>query len=186
MAELTQALADLRAGEAGTSAVNVLFRATYDELKRIAHQRLQQGCPVATLDTTSVVHESYLRFLNASRLDLKDRAHFLAYASKVMRSVIVDMVRRQSADRRGGAEVLLTLGTAIKDVLARDEEVLRLDDALNALARVDRQLVQIVEMRFFAGLSVEQVADALGLSPRTVFRLWDKARLVLLDALQEA
>lgn len=183
MAELTQALADLRAGQASPDAVNALFRATYDELKRVAHLRLR-GRSATALDTTSVVHESYLRFLNASRLDLKDRAHFLAYASKVMRSVIVDMVRRRSAARRGGDETLVTLGTGLKDLLSRDGEVLQLDDALTALGRVDAQLVQIVEMRFFAGLSVEEVAEALGSSPRTVFRQWEKARLVLLDAMQ--
>lgn len=186
MAELTQALADLRSGDSRSAAVNALFHATYDELKRLAHQRLHKGRAVTTLNTTSVVHESYLRFLNASRVDLKDRAHFLAYASKVMRSVVVDMVRRRSADRRGGDETLLTLGTSIKDLLSQDEEVLRLDDALEELAGVDPRLVQLVELRFFAGLSVEEVADVMETSPRTVFRMWEKARLVLLDALREA
>jgi RNA polymerase sigma factor (TIGR02999 family) len=185
MGELTEALADLRAGDSGTAAVNVLFNETYGELKRLAHQRLQRGRPSGLLDTTSVVHESYLRFLDAERIEIRDRAHFLAYASKVMRSVIVDIVRRGAAARRGGDVTLLTLGHGLRELLASDEDLLKLDDALNALARVDPQLVQIVELRYFAGLSVEEVAEYSGVSPRTVARLWEKARLVLLDELSQ-
>lgn len=185
MGELTQALADLRAGETNTAAVNVLFNETYEELKRLAHQRLGRDRVSGSLDTTSVVHESYLRFLGTERLELRDRAHFIAYASKVMRSVIVDIVRRASADRRGGDITLLTLGEGLRDMLSRDDELLRLDEALGALAQVDPQLVQVVELRFFAGLTVDEVAECLNSSPRTVARLWEKARLVLLDALRE-
>ncbi|MEZ5532542.1 MAG: ECF-type sigma factor [Steroidobacteraceae bacterium] len=186
MAELTQALADLRAGNSGTAAVNALFCATYDELKRLAHQRLQRDRPVDSLDTTSVVHESYLRFLGAERIELRDRAHFLSYASKVMRSVIVDLVRRGAAERRGGNLMQVTLAEGVREFLSRDEELLHLDEALERLALVEPQLVQIVELRFFAGLSVPEVAGLLGVSERSVFRQWDKARLVLLDALREA
>jgi RNA polymerase sigma factor (TIGR02999 family) len=104
-----------------------------------------------------------------------------------MRSVIIDMVRRKSAGRRGGDEVHVTLGTGIRDELAANEdELLQVDDALSALGRVDPDLVRIVEMRYFAGLSVDEVAAHLDLSARTVFRQWEKARLVLLDALREA
>ena len=108
---------------------------------------------------------------------------FRSYAARVMRSVVVDMVRRRVADRRGGSAALVTLGTEIRDAVGRDEDLLQLDDALASLGRADPELVQIVEMRYFAGLSVEQVAEHLALSPRTVFRLWEKARLVLFDAL---
>lgn len=186
MDELSQLLMDLRAGHSSPAALNALFRATYDELKHVAHHRLRQGRPVAGLNTTSLVHESYLRFVGAARLDISDRPHFIAYASKVMRSVVVDIVRRESADRRGGDQTLVTLGSCIKDVLARDEDVLRLDEALDELAAVDAALVQLVELRFFAGLSVEEAAECLGVSPRTAFRMWEKARLVLLDALRES
>lgn len=185
MGELTQALADLRTGS-NTAAVNLLFNETYSELKRLARRRLGRERVAGALDTTSVVHESYLRFLSADRIEIRDRAHFIAYASKVMRSVIVDMVRRASADRRGGDVTLLTLGHAIREMFSRDDELLRLDEALGALARVDGQLVQLVEMRFFGGLTVEEVADCLGVSPRTAARLWEKARIVLLDAMQES
>jgi RNA polymerase sigma factor (TIGR02999 family) len=183
MGQFTQALADLQAGDKNSAAVNALFQVTYDDLKRLAHERLQRNVRLTALDTTSLVHESYLRFLKATRIDLEDRAHFMAYAARVMRSVVVDMVRQRLADRRGGNAALVTLGTEIRDMVGRDEDLLQLDDALAALGRADAQLVQIVEMRYFAGLSVDQVAEHLGLSPRTVFRLWEKARLVLFDAL---
>jgi RNA polymerase sigma factor (TIGR02999 family) len=185
LGEFTQALRDLRSGGMGSDAVNALFQGTYDDLKRLAHERLRRNQPVTALNTTSLVHESYLRFLGASRLDLEDRSHFMVYAARVMRSVIVDMVRRRSAQRRGGGEVHLTLGPEIENVVAKEDELLQVDEALTELARVDPQLVEIVEMRYFAGLSVDEVAQAIGLSPRTVFRQWDKARLVLLDALRE-
>lgn len=184
MGDFTRALADLRAGVPDTDAVNSLFSITYEDLKQLAHQRLRRSAPVTALDTTSLVHESYLRFQKAARLDLEDRAHFIVYAAKVMRSVVIDMARRRSAERRGGDEILLTLNTEVRDMVATEADLLQLDDALSALARVDAQLVQIVEMRYFAGLSVDQIAEHTGLSPRTVFRQWEKARLVLLDALR--
>jgi RNA polymerase sigma factor (TIGR02999 family) len=184
LGELTQALSDLRAGKDGSDAIKTLFQATYEDLKQLAHDRLRRSRPITALDTTSLVHESYLRFVGASRLDLQDRSHFMVYAAKVMRSVIIDMVRRKSAERRGGG-IHLTLGTEIENIVAQEEQLLQVDDALSELARVDPQLVEIVEMRYFAGLSVDEVAKHIGLSPRTVFRLWEKARLVLLDALKE-
>lgn len=184
MGDFTRALADLRSGVTDTDAVNALFEITYDDLKQLAHDRLRRSTPLTALDTTSLVHESYLRFHKAARLDLEDRTHFIVYAAKVMRSVVIDWARRKSAERRGGDEVLLTLNTEVRDMVANEADLLQLDDALGALARVDPQLVQIVEMRYFAGLSVDQIAEHTGLSPRTVFRLWEKARLVLLDALR--
>jgi len=99
--------------------------------------------------------------------------------------VVVDLVRRKSAERRAGG-LRLTLGTEIENIIAEEEELLQVNDALSDLARVDPQLVEIVEMRYFAGLSVDEVAQHLGVSARTVFRLWDKARVVLLDALKES
>lgn len=185
MGDFTQALADLRSGSTDSEAVNALFQATYEDLKRLAHERLRRNQPVTALGTTALVHESYLRFLNASKLDLQDRGHFMVYAAKVMRSVIVDTLRKKLAERRGGDAPMVTLGTGIRDAAATDEDLLHLDEALSELARVDPQLVQIVDMRYFAGLPVDDIAEHLGLSARTVFRHWEKARLVLLDALRE-
>ncbi len=184
MAEFTQALQELRGGAVNSDAINVLYQTVYEDLKRLAHGRLQRDAPGSDLDTTSLVHESYLRFVNAAQLNLADRGHFMAYAASVMRSVVIDMVRRRLAERRGGGSVLLTLDTAMRETVAKEEDLLPLDDALSALASVDPQLVKIVEMRYFAGLSVEAIAAQLGQSPRTVFRLWEKARLVLFDALE--
>jgi RNA polymerase sigma factor (TIGR02999 family) len=182
--EFTQTLADLRSGDTGSKAVNALFEATYEDLRRLAHERLRRNQPVTGLGTTALVHESYLRFLNAARIELEDRAHFMVYASKVMRSVIIDMVRKKLAERRGGDAPLVTYNTGIQDAVATDDELLHVDDALTELSRVDPQLVNIVEMRYFAGLSVDDIAEHLGLSARTVFRQWEKARLVLLDVLR--
>jgi len=182
--EFTQALSDLRSGNSRSDAVNLLFEETYADLKRLAHERLSRGRPVTALHTTSLVHESYMRFVGAARLELQDRGHFMVYAAKVMRSVVIDLVRRKSADRRGGG-FKLTLGTEIENIVAQEEQVLQVHEALADLGKVDPQLVEIVEMRYFAGLSVDEVAQHLGVSPRTVFRQWDKARIVLLDALQE-
>jgi RNA polymerase sigma factor (TIGR02999 family) len=182
--EFTQALLDLREGKSDGQAVNALFQVTYEDLKRLAHERLRRNQPLTGLDTTSLVHESYLRFLNASRLELNDRGHFMVYAARVMRSVAIDVARRRSAERRGGAQVHVTLNTAVGELAATDDSLLQIDEALSALGSIDPRLVQIVELRYFAGLSVEEVSEHLGLSSRTVFREWEKARLLLLDFLR--
>lgn len=184
MGDFTEVLAGLRRGDAAPAALESLFSAAYDDLKRMAHQRLRRSEPVTLLDTTALVHESYLRFLHAGKIDFNDRTHFIAYCARVMRSVIVDFVRERSAQRRGGDLVHVTLATNVEDVAAREVEVIRLDEALAALDTVDPALVRLVEMRFFAGLTVDEVAEATGSSPRTVARDWQKARLILADAIR--
>ncbi len=186
MGKFTTVLAGLSAGELQPEGLDALFVSAYDELKRIAHSRLKAHQPITLLDTTALVHESYMRFLSAGKLDLEDRAHFITYAARVMRSVIVDFVRARSAERRGGAQVHVTFSTEHEQIAVQEDDVLRLDDALVELQNVDPGLVRIVEMRFFAGLSVEEVAESLGLSPRTVFREWQKARIILSDAMRNS
>ena len=186
MGKFTTVLAGLSAGELQPEGLDALFVSAYDELKRIAHSRLESHQPITLLDTTALVHESYMRFLHAGKLDIEDRAHFIAYAARVMRSVIVDFVRSRSTDRRGGAQVHVTFSTEHEQIAAKEADVLRLDYALGQLQSVDPALVKIVEMRFFAGLSVDEVAEALDLSPRTVFREWQKARLILSDAIKDS
>jgi RNA polymerase sigma factor (TIGR02999 family) len=136
------------------------------------------------LDTTTLVHESYLRFLEAGRVQVEDHRHFLAYASHVMRSIVVDHARSQLAAKRGSGESALTLNTDIASSVAdSDEQVLKVHDALEELAAVDARMTQVVEMRYFGGLTESEIADAMQISERTVQRLMEKARMLLTLAL---
>jgi RNA polymerase sigma factor (TIGR02999 family) len=157
----------------------------YQELHSLAHARLKQSSRIRPLDTTELVHESYLRLLKSSRVDITDRAHFFAYAAKVMRSIIVDFVRLRRAERWGGNALMVTLDTHIEDRnRASEEEIIRVSDALEELAQSEPRLVQVVEMRYFGGLTEEEVAAVLGVTERTVRRDWRRARLLLSAALE--
>jgi RNA polymerase sigma factor (TIGR02999 family) len=178
----------LRRAQAGDeAAMKVVFDATYQDLRLQARARLRRAPRSTVLDTTSLVHEAYLRFANSGRLEIGDRNHFLRYASHVMRSVIVDFVRERRAERRGGGAQHVTLNSEIgAGTSAVDEaEILGVHEALEDLARVDPRLVQLVEMRYFAGMTDAEIAAALGINDRTVRRNWQKARLLLADALKE-
>jgi RNA polymerase sigma factor (TIGR02999 family) len=176
MAELTQLLEAVRAGEAG--AIDQVFSLTYRELHEMAHQRLHRSNRVTSLDTTTLVHECYLRLVRVGQLQTRDRSHFLGYAARVMRSIVVDFVRQRLAKRRGGDELRVTLGTDIRDSTPVSE-------ALQELAVLDPRLVEVVEMRYFAGFTVEQIAESRGVTTRTIRRDWEKARLLLYAALQK-
>ena len=157
-----------------------VFDATYDDLRRMARARLGRNGRGTLLDTTSLVHESYLRFVNTGALQIADRAHFMRYASHVMRSVIVDFVRARAAERRGGDLEHVTLGTHVIDNLPQGEtQILSVNEALEELGRLDQRLVQVVEMRYFAGMTEAEIAEALEVTDRTVRRDWEKARLLL-------
>jgi RNA polymerase sigma factor (TIGR02999 family) len=178
MSELTDLFAAVRRGD--RAAGDRLYQVLYDELRRMARARMRQGSRMTLLDTTVLVNESYLRLAEGRTLDVADKAHFLAYAGRVMRSIVVDFARRRSAKRRGGSAAVVTLTNQVADsVAATDPQILRLDEALEELAAIDQQLVRIVEMRFFVGLSEKEIAKALGVSDRTVRREWEKARLLL-------
>jgi RNA polymerase sigma factor (TIGR02999 family) len=132
------------------------------------------------LDTTSLAHEAYLRLRNAGRIDLESRGHFMAYVSQVLRSVIVDFVRKRNAERRGSGQRNVTLSTEISDsVTDTDDEIERVNDALIELEKTDPRLKQVVEMRYFGGMTEPEIAEALGVTDRTVRRDWDRARLLL-------
>jgi RNA polymerase sigma factor (TIGR02999 family) len=183
-AELNQLLEAVRAGDAG--AIDEVFTLTYSELRQMAHQRLHRARRVTSLDTTALVHECYLRLVRLGQLQTRDRSHFLAYAARVMRSIVVDFVRQRLAKRRGGDELHVTLGTDIRDsTTVSEEQIVRVDDALQELAALDTRLVQVVEMRYFAGFTVEQIAESRGVTTRTIRRDWEKARLLLYTAMQK-
>ena len=183
MAELTSLLAAARGGD--QAAAGQAFSLLYDDLRRLARSRLRQHQTMTLLDTTSLVHESYLKLVGGSGLAVEDRNHFFAYAARVMRSVIVDFARARLAERRGGDAGHVVLDTALGEKLAMPEnDVLRVHEALDVLAEADPRLAQVVEMRYFAGMTEVETAEALGISERTVRRSWDKARLLLIAALE--
>jgi RNA polymerase sigma factor (TIGR02999 family) len=174
----------VNAGEPG--AQDALFTAAYGELRKLARSRLRDGGRNTVLDTTALVHESYLRFINSGQLRSEDRRAFFAYASRVMRSVIIDAVRERQAERRGGDLQRLTLNTQFADELpAGEDELLKVHEALEMLAQAEPRLAKVVEMRYFGGYSEVEIGEALELTERTVRRDWDKARLLLGAMLKE-
>lgn len=180
--EITERLLAARRGDEG--ALDALLPVIYDSLRAMAHHRLGTRSADRTLDTTSLVHEAYLKLFDPARLDVRDRRHFFAVASIAMRQIVIDHARRRSAARRGGGAVHLPLDEE-RIAVDRDAELLlSLDEALARLASVSERLARVVELRFFAGLSVEEVADVLDVDARTVKRDWRKARALLHEALE--
>lgn len=170
---------------AGDASVQALFPVLYRELRQLARRRLAGGGRPTLLDTSSLVHEAFLRMQANNGLALNDREHLLAYAATTMRSIVVDFVRRRNAERRGGDLERVTLNTsAAEDFGGSDEEIVAVHEALTTLEAVDPKLVKVVELRYFAGLSDAEVAAAMGVTDRTVRRYWDRARLMLRDMLK--
>ncbi|HSQ28899.1 MAG TPA: ECF-type sigma factor [Gemmatimonadaceae bacterium] len=163
-----------------------LYRRAYDELKRMASRHLRSADGSATLSTTELVHESYLKLQRGSSTDWQGRAHFFGAASRAMRQVLVDFARRRAATKRGGDVTHLSLGEVSGELQIELDEILALDEALDRLGAVDERLRQIVELRFFGGFSQQEVSEMLGVTPRTVERNWLKARLFLLRELEAA
>jgi RNA polymerase sigma factor (TIGR02999 family) len=174
-----------RANAGDNEALNHIFTALYPELHNLARSRLRRATPLTLLDTTALLHESYLRLVKLGQLKVENRAHFLAYAARTMRSIVVDFARSRLAERRGGGAPDLVLDTEIASgVHTPEEEIVRVHDALTDLAAVDERLVRVVEMRYFGGLTEEEIGAALGVTERTVRRDWEKARLLLAIALK--
>jgi RNA polymerase sigma factor (TIGR02999 family) len=181
--QITQLLHRMRTGDTG--ARNKLFELAYGELKRLAHVRLYQGGRSNMLDTTALVSEAYLRFIKSSELRSEDRRSFFAFASQVMRNVIVDTARIRLAQRRGGGAAELTLSTQLLEHLSSGEEaILDVHEALLVLEQAEPRLAQLVEMRYYGGYTEAEIADTLGVTERTVQRDWKKARLLLKAALE--
>jgi len=180
---LTDLIQQARGGD--EAALHRVFEATYQDLRRLAHLRLSDHQRGPVLDTTALVHESFLRFATAGELRIEDRQHFLRYAGQTMRSVMVDCARERLAERRGGGAKHVPLTGRFGDSSnAADESViLKVHEALEELARHDRRMTQVVEMRYFAGMTEVEIAGALGVTERTVRRDWEKARAILATAL---
>lgn len=180
MGQVTLLLSAIGQGE--PDALGELYGLLYPELHRLAHSRVRRSGDMTLLDTTALVHESYLRFEKSGSVTFHDRGQFMAYAAQVMRSVVVDAIRRRQSDRRGGDAIHVELDDEAHAVPAldpRESEVLRVHESLEELAAIDARLVKVVEMRYFAGMTEKEIAGFLGLDVRTVARDWKKARLFL-------
>jgi RNA polymerase sigma factor (TIGR02999 family) len=172
--QITDLLLQLRSG--GPEAMDRLFPLVYGELRRIAHHQLRREHPDHTLGTTGLVHETYLRLIDQSRVEWRDRAHFYRVASWAMRRVLVDYARRYGTQRRGGGLRRVHLEEDDAAVTERSDRLVALDEALERLADVSQRMSKVVECRFFGGLTEDETAAALGMTVRTVQRDWAKAR----------
>ena len=173
-----------RANHGDGVALNEIFEKLYPDLRALARKRLRRNSTMTLLETTGLLHESYLRLVKLGQLNVTSRAHFLAYAAMTMRSIIVDFARQRLAERHGGGKAKSELETDVFVERPGEEEIIRVHDALHDLAKVDERLARVVEMRYFGGLSEEEVGEAMGLSARTVRRDWEKARMMLAVALK--
>lgn len=180
--DVTELLLAYRDGD--REAFGQLLPMVYDDLRRIARRQLGRSIPNQTLDTTSLVHESFLKLVDQKRIDWQDRGHFLAIAARAMRQVIITYARRRGAAKRGAGSIRETFDEGRIAVADQAEQLLALDEALTRLSERDERLVRVVECRFFAGLQEEETAAALGISLRTVQRDWMRARAWLREELR--
>ena len=148
----------------------------YDELHRVARRHLRGESPGHALHATALVHEVYLRLVDVDRMTFTSRAHFFGVAATMMRQIVVDYARRQRTDKRGGGVTAISLDEALPAAYTSSVDVLALDEALDALAAIDARQCRVVELRFFAGLTIDEAATALGISPATVEREWALAK----------
>lgn len=182
--EITRLLQQAAVGD--RAALDAVYASLYPELKRVARARLWQQGRTDGMNTTLLVHESFVRLVGARDLRLEDRRHFFAYAAKTMRNIIIDSAREKLTERRGGGAEHVTLGDAEAAQVAHvgaSEELVRVNDALRELETVDPELAELVEMRYFGGYSEAEIAELQGIAERTVRRRWDKARAWLFVAL---
>jgi len=180
---VSQLLAEARHGDRG--ALDQLMPVLYEELRRLAKRHMLRQSPGHTLQTTDLVNQAYLRLVNVQGAQWKDRLHFLSVASRAMRSVLVDHARRRRYAKRGGARVRVSLEDAAMVSEQPGAEVIAVHEALNRLALLDQRKSQIVELRYFGGLTIEETAEVLDISRETVNREWNKARAWLYDALRQ-
>jgi RNA polymerase sigma factor (TIGR02999 family) len=172
--DVTQLLQGWREGD--SKALDALLPLVYKELRRLAHFQLRAERADHTLQSAALVHEAYLRLVGMNVPQWESRTHFFAIAAQLMRQILVDYARRHRADKRGGRVCKLSLEDAMVAPRQTDVDVIALDDALQALARIDERQSRVVELRFFAGLSLEEISKAMEIGPATVQRDWTAAR----------
>lgn len=176
--QVTELLSQWSKGD--NSAREKLVPLVYEELRRMARQVLFERGRDQTLQSTALVHEAYLRLVGQTSVHWDNRVHFFAVAAQMMRRILIDHIRMQRAQKRGGESVTLVLDEAVALPAQREVDLVALDDALNVLAGLDERQCRLVELRFFGGLTIEETSQALKISPATVKREWTTARLWLL------
>ena len=181
---VTQLLLAWREGEDG--ALEALTPIVYEELRRLARRSLAGERSAGTLQATALVHEAFLRLVDVRRVRWQNRAHFYAMAARLMRRVLVDLARTRLAQKRGGRAKKISLDEELLVSEGHSGQVIAINDALHELARVDARKAQVVELRFFGGLSVDESAEVLRVSPETVMRDWKMAKAWLLRELSES
>ena len=182
---LTELLLECRGG-GNRQALDRVFPLVYDELRRIAHRQLQDERDGHTLVTAALVNEAYMRLIDVTRVEWRDRVHFLSTAARAMRRILIDHARERNAVRRGGGQRPVTLDEALVAVDLTTESLVALDDALEELAQLNPRLARVVECRFFGGMTEDETGEALGVTSRTVRNDWVKARGWLRQALAAA
>ena len=182
MSELAIALQKIE--QEHSAALDEAFGAWYPELKKIAHARLSRSGLQGSMQTTALVHDSYMKLATGPDRQFGSRLQFLAYASRTLRSIVIDTIREERALRRGGGLDLVTLDTAVQDGIGPSIDVEAVNNAMDELAKLDPSLARLVEMRFFGGMTAIEIAEALGISERTVQREWNKARALLLTMIE--
>jgi RNA polymerase sigma factor (TIGR02999 family) len=172
--DVTTLLLEWRGGN--RAALDELMPLIYAEFRQLASRALSRERPNHTLQSTALAHELYLKLIDQKRAQWRDREHFFAMASQIIRRILVDYARRLHAQRRGGLDTRITLDEALAPQQDRDLNLVELDNALEALSQIDTQQAKIIELRFFGGLSIEATGRILGVSPSTVNREWNLAR----------
>jgi RNA polymerase sigma factor (TIGR02999 family) len=157
-------------------SLDKLMPAVYDELRRQAARYLRREQPGHTLQTTALIHEAYVRLVDQHNVQWQNRAHFFGVAAQMMRRILVDHARTKKRAKRGGSDIRISLNDATVAVKGQDLDVVEVDEALTRLAKIDEQQSRVVELRFFSGLTVEETAEVMGISPATVKREWSMAR----------
>lgn len=172
--ETTQVVANISDGD--RSAVNRLFQLVYADMRRLAHKYTNQLAPSKSLQPTEVVHEAFLKLVNQNDVDWRGKSHFMAVGAQAMRHILVDYAKSNSRQKRGGDRRRMPFDEALVVSISNEDDILAIDDLLEKLAAINKTRAEIVEMRFFAGMTVAEVAEALGVSKRTVEGHWTFAK----------